>query len=245
MDSRTWDPYPPWDRIKREIRAAHETGLPIGTSFAFSPADSADTPNTVPIGFLDIYRNLREGQKWQYPDGSPAPDPYTQAASRSFSGKLAGRVLWEQDGRRDLAPVLQPQNPYWRDFFIEWAKKNIDAGADTLFMDNVDTIFPLFWHGGWGCSDTWEGQGFENHLRQRMTGPELAALGIRSIEDFCLKNYISRKYGVSEINSNEVDARGTFSISWPSETVHLETTDGLMDDPVIKEYLLYWYLSVK
>ena len=244
MDSRRWDRYPPWKRIEREIRAAHEAGLPGGTAFAFSFADSVDAPNHEPIGFLDIYRGLPEDRRWKYPDGSPAPDPYTSAVSRSFSGKLVARVLGEEFGRRDIYTVVQPQNPYWSAFLLEWAKKNIDAGADTLFIDNPDGLAPG-WLGGWGCSDTWEGQGFQDHLKQRMTAPTLASLGIEDIEDFCLRDYVSRNYGVKGVGSNELRVRETFPIAWPPERVLLDTTDGLMDDPVIKEYILYSYLSVK
>lgn len=154
------------------------------------------------------------------------------------------RVLGEEFGRRDIYAVIQPQNPYWRDFLVEWAKKNIDAGADTLFIDNPDGIAPG-WLGGWGCSDTWEGQGFQDHLRQRMTAPFPASLGIEDVENFCLRDYVSRNYNIRAINSNKVRVRGEFPISWPPEWVLLDTTDGLMDDPVVKEYVLYRHLSVK
>ncbi len=142
MDSRIWDRYPHWGRVERETRWAHEALLPVGTMSGFSFSDSVDTPVDQPIGFLDIYRGLPDGQKWQYPDGSPAMDPYTQALSRSFSGKFVARVLGDQYGRRDIYAVLQPQNPYWRDFFVEWANKNIDSGADSLFFDSPDGFFP-------------------------------------------------------------------------------------------------------
>ena len=219
--------------------------MPIGTVFGFSPGDSVDAPNDQAIGFLDIYRSLPDDEKWQYPDGSPAPDPYTSGASRSFSGKLVARVLGEELGRRDIYPMMQPQNPYWRDFFVAWAKKNIDLGADLIFFDSPDGIFAPFWHGGWGCSDTWEGRGFQEHLRQRMTGPMLTRLGVETLETFCLRDYVSRKYDAKGVESNEIKVRETFPISWPPESVVWSSTNSVMEDPIVKEYLLYWYLSVK
>ena len=141
-------------------------------------------------------------------------------------------MLGEEFGRRDIYTVVQPQNPYRSAFLLEWAKKNIDAGADTLFIDNPDGLAPG-WLGGWGCSDTWEGQGLQDHLKQRMTAPTLASLGIEDIEDFCLRDYVSRNYGVKAVGGNELRVRETFPIAWPPERVLLDTTDGLMDDPVI------------
>ncbi len=78
-----------------------------------------------------------------------------------------------------------------------------------------------------------------------MTGPMLTSLGIDDIEGFCLRDYVSRKYGIRAIHSGEVKVRESYPITWPHELVTLESTNGLMEDPIIKGFILYWYLSVK
>lgn len=44
-----------------------------------------------------------------------------------------------------LISTMKPQNPYWKEFLIDWGKKAIDRGSDSFFIDSQDGIFTFFW----------------------------------------------------------------------------------------------------
>jgi regulator of replication initiation timing len=145
--------------------------------------------------------------------------------------------------RLDLYSTMQPQNPYWKEFFIDWGKKAIDRGSDSFFIDNPDGIFTFFRGGGWGCTDTWEGKGLAEYLRTKLGDSNLRAMGVESPESFCLKDYLIKKYGSPRIFSNYVYFRERFKTSWPIEHVALSDVESILRDPIFKEALLYWYRS--
>jgi len=251
MDYREWSRFPAeWDvNIARLIREAHNVGLPIGVAFAYHVGDSVDARYNESVGFLHYYRQLIPNeQKWRYPNGTVALDPYSVGSSRSFTGAYAVRILGspmdiERLKRLDLTPTMQPQNPYWKEFFIDWGKKAIDRGSDSFFIDNPANIFTFFWGGGWGCIDTWEGKGLAEYLRAKLGDSTLRAMGVESPESFCLKDYLVKKYGPPRIFSNYVYFREKFKTSWPIEQVAFNDVESILRDPIFKEALLYWYRS--
>jgi regulator of replication initiation timing len=251
MDYREWLRYPSeWDvNIARRIREAHNVGLPVGVWHTYGVADSVDARYNGSVGFLHYYRQLiPDEQKWRYPNGTIALDPYSVGASRSFTGVYAVRILGdpmdiERYKRLDLYSTMQPQNPYWKEFFIDWGKKAIDRGSDSFFLDSPDGIFIFWYGGGWGCTDTWEGKGLAEYLRAKLGDPTLRAMGVESPESFCLKNYLVKKYGPPRIFSNYVYFRERFKTSWPIEQVAFSDVESILRDPIFKEALLYWYRS--
>jgi len=251
MDYREWLRYPSeWDvNIARLIREAHNVGLPVGVWHTYGVADSVDARYDERIGFLHYYRQLiPDEQKWRYPNGTIALDPYSVGASRSFTGAYAVRILGdpldiERYKRLDLYSTMQPQNPYWKEFFIDWGKKAIDRGSDSLFLDSPDGIFTFFWGGGWGCTDTWEGKGLAEYLRAKLGDSSLRAMGVESPESFCLKDYLVKKYGPPRIFSNYVYFREKFKTPWPIENAAFSDVENILRDPIFKEALLYWYRS--
>jgi prefoldin subunit 5 len=251
MDYREWSRFPAeWDvNIARLIREAHNVGLPIGVAYGYHVGDSVDARYDESVGFLHYYRQLiPDEQKWRYPNGTVALDPYSVGSSRSFTGAYVVRILGspmdiERLKRLDLYSTMQPQNPYWKEFFIDWGKKAIDRGSDSFFIDSPDGIFTFFWGGGWGCTDTWEGKGLAEYLRAKLGDSTLRAMGVESPESFCLKDYLVKKYGPPRIFSNYVYFRERFKTSWPIEHVAFSNVENILRDPIFKEALLYWYRS--
>jgi regulator of replication initiation timing len=251
MDYREWSRFPAeWDvNIARLIREAHNVGLPIGVAYGYHVGDSVDARYDESVGFLHYYRQLiPDEQKWRYPNGTVALDPYSVGSSRSFTGAYVVRILGspmdiERLKRLDLYSTMQPQNPYWKEFFIDWGKKAIDRGSDSFFIDSPDGIFTFFWGGGWGCTDTWEGKGLAEYLRAKLDDSTLRAMGVESPESFCLKDYLVKKYGPPRIFSNYVYFRERFKTSWPIESVAFIDVENILRDPIFKEALLYWYRS--
>jgi hypothetical protein len=239
-----WDVY-----VARLIREVHNVGLPIGVAIGYFVGDSVDARYNESVGFLHYYRQLiPDEQKWRYPNGTVALDPYSVGSSRSFTGAYVVRILGdpliiERLKRLDLYSTMQPQNPYWKEFFIDWGKKAIDRGSDSFFIDNPDGIFTFFWGGGWGCTDTWEGKGLAEYLRAKLGDSNLRAMGVESPESFCLKDYLVKKYGSPRIFSNYVYFRERFKTSWPIETAAFNDVESILRDPIFKEALLYWYRS--
>jgi regulator of replication initiation timing len=239
-----WDVY-----VARVIREAHDVGLPIGITYGYHVVDSVDARYNESVGFLHYYRQLiPDEQKWRYPNGTIALDPYSVGSSRSFTGAYAVRILGdpliiERLKRLDLYSTMQPQNPYWKEFLIDWGKKAIDRGSDSFFIDSPDGIF-TFWHGGgWGCTDTWEGKGLAEYLRAKLGDSTLRAMGVESSENFCLKDYLVKKYGPPRIFSNYVYFRERFKTPSPIERVAFNDVESILRDPIFKEALLYWYRS--
>jgi hypothetical protein len=251
MDYREWLRYPSeWDvNIARRIREAHNVGLPVGVWHSYGVSDSVDARYNESVGFLHYYRQLiPDEQKWRHPNGTVALDPYSVGSSRSFTGAYAVRILGDPLGierykRLDLISTMQPQNPYWKEFFIDWGKKAIDRGSDSFFIDYPGGIF-TFWHGGgWGCTDTWEGKGLAEYLRAKLGDSTLRAMGVESPESFCLKDYLVKKYGSPRIFSNYVYFRERFKTPSPIERVVFNDVESILRDPIFKETLLYWYRS--
>jgi regulator of replication initiation timing len=251
IDYREWMRHPAeWDvNIARLIREAHNVGLPIGVAYGYHVGDSVDARYGESVGFLHYYRQLIPNEhKWHHPNGTVALDPYSVGSSRSFTGAYVVRILGdpmdiERLKRLDLYSTMQPQNPYWKEFFIDWGKKAIDRGSDSFFIDSPDGIFTFFWGGGWGCTDTWEGKGLAEYLRAKLGDSTLRAMGVESPESFCLKDYLVKKYGPPRIFSNYVYFRERFKTSWPIEHVAFSNVENILRDPIFKEALLYWYRS--
>ena len=251
IDYREWMRHPAeWDvNIARLIREAHNVGLPIGVAYGYHVGDSVDARYNESVGFLHYYRQLIPNeQRWHHPNGTVALDPYSVGSSRSFTGAYVVRILGdpmdiERLKRLNLYSTMQPQNPYWKEFFIDWGKKAIDRGSDSFFIDSPDGIFTFFWGGGWGCTDTWEGKGLAEYLRAKLGDSTLRAMGVESPESFCLKDYLVKKYGPPRIFSNYVYFRERFKTSWPIEHVAFSNVENILRDPIFKEALLYWYRS--
>jgi regulator of replication initiation timing len=239
-----WDVY-----VAPVIRAAHAVGLPIGITYGYHVTDSVNARYNESVGFLHYYRQLiPDEQKWRYPNGTIALDPYSVGSSRSFTGAYVVRILGdplviERLKRLDLYSTMQPQNPYWKEFFIDWGKKAIDRGSDSFFLDSPDGIFTFWYGGGWGCTDTWEGKGLAEYLRAKLGDSNLRALGVESPESFCLKDYLVKKYGPPRIFSNYVYFREKFKTPSPIEWVAFSDVESILRDPIFKETLLYWYRS--
>ena len=157
IDYRSWMQYPyEWSNIERLIGAAHTHGLPVGVATGYHVGDSVDADYDAPVGFLYYYRAIiPDDEKWMYPNGTAAKDPYSVGASRSFTGKYVVRVIGKELGRRDFVTAMQPQNPYWQKFLTKWCIKTIDLGADMIFLDSPDMLFTFNWGGGWGDNETW------------------------------------------------------------------------------------------
>ena len=248
IDYRDWMRYPAeWNNIGRLINESKRYGVPIGVVYGYHVGDSVTAPYSDEVGFLHYYRALiPENEKWRYPNGTIARDPYSVGTSRTFSGYLATRVLGDPMEimmlkRLDIVPTMMPQNPYWRDFFVDWGKKVIDLGADTFFLDSPDLIFTFFWGGGWGCNDTWEGVGLIDYLKRRFSAKELREFGVDDIDSFCLRDYLVRKYGAPRIYSSPQVFRERFVTSWPVEFAVFPDQDRVLRDPVFREALIYWY----
>jgi hypothetical protein len=251
MDYREWSRFPAeWDvNIARLIREAHKVGLPVGVAYGYHVGDSVDARYGESVGFLHYYRQLTPYErKWRYPNGTVALDPYSVGSSRSFTGAYVVRILGEPMDierlkRLDLYSTMQPQNSYWKEFFIDWGKKAIDRDSDSFFIDSPDGIFTFFWGGGWGCTDTWEGKGLAEYLRAKLGDSTLRAMGVESPESFCLKDYLVKKYGSPRIFSYYVYFRDRFKTSWPIEHVAFNDVESILRDPIFKEALIYWYRS--
>ncbi len=245
IDYRPWMKYPgEWRHIQSLISLSHAYDIPVGIAVGWHVGDSVDDPYNSQIGFLYYYQHVMPySQKWRYPNGTISSDPYTVGLSRSFSGYLTIRILGEELGRRDFYGIMQPQNPYWRDFLLYWTRKAVDSGADAIFFDSPDAIFTFVWGGGWGCKDTWEGRGFIEYLKSKFTKSQLSELGIKDVDNFCLRTYLENKYPLKGAHPVPTPFRERFLTSWPFELVEFENNSEVLSDPIVKEALLYWYQS--
>ena len=246
IDYRSWMRYPSeWRYIQYLVSISHSNGLPVGICFGYHVTGSVDAPENSPEGFLYYYKYLiPQREKWKYPNGTIASDPYTVGVSRSFTGALVISVLSEEQlGRRDFYAIMQPQNPYWEDFLIKWGRKAVDTGADFIFIDSPDAIFVFFGGGGWGCSDTWEGRGLIQYLNKTFSKEDLKQLGVDDLKNFCLREYLAKKYRIKEIHGSYINLRGKFKASWPTENVEFENVEEVLNDPIFKAAVIYWYKS--
>jgi len=250
IDYRSWLDYPRyWNTAHIWAENIKSAGMPAGFTYGYHVGDSFTAGYDEAVGFLHYYRAiLGDEDKWRYPNGSIAPDPYTVGASRSFSGYLVIRVLGdpmdiERYKRVDFYSTMQPQNPYWRRFFADWGFKAIEAGADAIFLDGPDGIFTFFWGGGWGCNDTWEGLGLAKHLIDVIGVEGLRREGVSDPNSFCLREYLVEKYGGPSVFNRPVEFRGRFKASWPTEIASFPNTTQVLRDPIFKQALIYWYRS--
>ena len=245
IDYRAWMKYPEeWEHIRSLISLSHAHNIPVGIAMGWHVGDSVYDPYNSEIGFLYYYQHvIPYSKKWRYPNGTIALDPYTVGLSRSFSGYFTIRIIGEELRRRDFYGIMQPQNPYWRNFLLYWTRKAVDSGADAIFFDSSDGIFTFVWGGGWGCRDTWEGRGFIDYLKSKFTRSQLLELGIKDVNNFCLRTYLENKYPLKGAYSVPLPFRERFLTSWPFELVEFENNSKVLSDPVVKEALLYWYQS--
>ena len=245
MDYRSWQEYPgAWQDLADNVAAAHAVGLSEGTMYGLHFMDCADALPGDACGFSYYYGIMTGFDRWRQPDGTLGADPYSPAVTRSFSGKYVVYATNQEFGRQDVNAVMQPQSPDWRDFVVQWGMHHIDAGADSIFLDNPIADFAPFWNGGWGCSDTWEGRGFIERLKARFTDEQLEGLGVANAETFCMKDYITAKYGATAESGNPLLVHGLFPSTNDGEPVSLAQPAGLMDDPLVMEYVRYWYSSL-
>ena len=242
-DIRPWMQYPSfWNNMQQEIQLVSSAGMPIGSVFGWGPSDCADTPASQACGFLSYYQQFVSPQ-WTYPNGTLAAEPYGSSVSRSFTGDYSFRILGQEFGRRDMLPSMQPQDPYWLSFLTSWAEHTIDIGAASVSLDSSGSVFPFFASAGWGCSGTWEGDGFISYLKSHYTSSQLQSMGVADVDTFCMKEYITAHFGVAAINGNYEVARGAYPYSWPIEQVQLQNPGGLMKDPLVKAFVVYNYVS--
>ena len=231
-----WTQYPEhWSTVTQLAEEAHKNGLKVGSTFGFHTSEFFEAHIDDPYGFLYYYKTLPENEKWKFPNGTIADDPYYVGSSRSFSGKL----VW----RKDMYSVMQPQNPYWVKFLIEWGKKNIDCRVDGIFLDSIDGSFPMFWHGGWGNNQTWEGYMFIKFLKERHSSNELETWGV-NLNNFSLNEYLKNKYNLIGVYGTEYLVRGFYESSWLEQAI-FENPEEIMQDPVVKEYILYQYTTLQ
>lgn len=153
MESITADWPEDWAIIRARIASSHESNIPIGAVYGYYPSDDPNLPFNEELGFLHMYRTIPEIYKWRTPSGEIADEPYTSGTSKTYTGTQ----VWRSFSDEEAGAVMQTQNPYWFEYFVDWSKTILDQGADGIMYDNVDMIFPLFWHGGFGGEDTWEG----------------------------------------------------------------------------------------
>ena len=244
-DYREWMPWPAaWSQVSQQIAVAHGASLPIGVISQFNPSDCADTPVSEACGFLYIYQNLTSPW-WPYPNGTLAKDPYSQGATREFNGSYDFEIIGQAFGRRDFSATMQPQDTYYLHFLEQWVEMATSLGADGVAMDNVNGVFPLFSNGGWGCNDTWEGVGFQNYLSAHYNTAQLTSMGITNTSNFCMSDYIATHYRINGIGGGFGVARGAFSYAWPSEEVQLSNSSALMNDPVVRAFIVYQYTSLE
>lgn len=226
-----------WSTLASLISTAKGQGVAAGSAIDFYAADciTAYCSN----GFLSVYNETN--QHWSLPAGVSASNPYLAAVTHSFSG----RYILQQFDSNTVGPIFQSQSPDWRTFFSNWAAQNIKIGSKLVFVDGNDQVFTSFMGGGWGCNDTWEGADFIQDLNSTFSASQLASLGITNLGDFCMKDYVSQKFGA------QVDGGDYYTLlnKYPSviglETVSLTHANNFMQDPIVKEYLLYQYKSYK
>lgn len=84
-------------------------------------------------------------------------------------------------------------NPVWREFLLEYAKRGIDCGADGIFID--------IWLGSYsvvldenGCFCEYCMQGFRGYLKERYSAEELESFGIENIDNFDYGDFIRERY---------------------------------------------------
>ena len=241
MEYEPYTQYPQqWTSNAQQAQEVHNDGLPIGSEYSHSFSECGTTPISTPCGMSYIYQTLQNQglsyeQPWRFPNGTIAPNPLVAAASQTWSGAYALRSYSSTSDEI----VTQVQNPYWLNFYIAWGEKNLDSGADGIFFDNPSMMYAPAWTGGWGCTGTWEGQGFINYIKANFTGAQLTALGISNPDSFCLKDYIASKYGVTGVYGNYFMLRGEYRAPYSNEYVSLANSSGLMENPLVKAYVLY------
>jgi hypothetical protein len=241
IDYRDWAQFPAqWSSIQAQVQTIHGDGVPIGSEFQYGFSECGTTPISTPCGLSYLYETMDQqqlsyDQKWRFPNGTVASNPIVIVASHSF----AGPYLVGGNSPGGGSGTVQVQSPDWLNFFEAWGKKNLDQGVDGIWLDSPEQMFAgeAGWGGGWGCGDTWEGHGFTNYLKANFTTAQLNALGVTDPDNFCLKDYISSKFGLSGMWGDYYQLRGIYEAS-DNGWVALKTS-GVMQDPLMKAFVIY------
>lgn len=241
IEYTSWCTYPSsWNGVERLTQEVHSSNLPVGSVFGFHTSEWQKLGIEEPWGFQYYYKHvLAENKKWRYPNGTIAEDPHFAGDTRSFSGGLVWRLLDEDSSYT----IMQTQNPFWLTFLEEWAKKNVDLGVDALFLDSIDGSFPMFWNGGWGDNSTWEGLSFIQYLRSKHNQTEIANLGIKDLDGFCLRDYLRDKYKLVGVYGSNYTARDFYDLALGEHAI-FEDPSRVMEDPVVKDYVLFQYTGL-
>ncbi|MFZ5351370.1 MAG: stalk domain-containing protein [Bacillota bacterium] len=85
-------------------------------------------------------------------------------------------------------------NPKWRDYLYNTAKKSIELGADGITFDEWVGTYGTVSDETNGCFCKYCIEGFNDFLKTRYNDKELLALGIESIDDFDYGEYIRRNF---------------------------------------------------
>lgn len=130
----------------------------------------------------------RRGYTLQAAINSLVPDYPEQTRER-------GRIL-DLAGNRIAAPWMRRWNGYWgcvnspdwRAFYIAYAKKCLDIGAECLQMDDPPCNFAAVAWGGCFCEHCMAG--FREYLGKKVSAPELQKAGVPDIAAFDYRAFL-------------------------------------------------------
>lgn len=231
-----------FDFIQEHVDLSHEAGVPIAiitgpaipTPRNELPENCEDQEIPTGCGIIQLYDQLSTDKKWLNPDGTVAEDPYLNALTRSYTGILVDREHGDYS-------ILQSQNPSMLEFQIDWAKKCIDTGAESMFIDNTDEVYPPFWMGGFGGPDTWEGYMFTQYLEDNFSVEELESYGITDLSSFSFVSYLETQ---KNTDVEWTEHWGTVDYDLGVSGIRLGgPEDEIMEDPVIRAFVIYQYES--
>jgi len=94
-------------------------------------------------------------------------------------------------------------NPVWREFLLETAKRSIDCGADGVCIDEWLGTYSAAQEAG-GCFCEYCMQGFREYLKEKYGTEELESFGIEDIDNFDYGNFI-REQGTDALQPDFLD----------------------------------------
>lgn len=108
-------------------------------------------------------------------------------------------IMFEWEG----LPWQCTNNPIWREFLLEVAKRSIDCGVDGVHIDEWLGTYSAAQEAG-GCFCEYCMQGFREYLREKYSTEELESFGIEDIDNFDYGDFI-REQGTEALQPDFLD----------------------------------------
>jgi len=222
--------YPPGP----SLQIIHDAGVTASSSLIETMVEYGPGEGSFALHYYD---RLSQDEKWRFPDGTIAQDPYEVGAGRT----LSGYYTWI-----DVSPQISmtPANPYWTNYMMDCVIDQIAWGVDSIYIDTMQ-MDPFLLDGDFSTHGGWGEESFRQYLSSHFSTEELGKLGIRDMTHFNFHDYLIAKH-----HPKIIDRPGTpYPVTSGSPyyrnvgSTFLEISETSLKDPIVKGWVIFQYVS--